>query len=111
MVSVETSVWLGILPNPADLITSSCDDLLKVGVFVCFAEVHPKRFIYYRGQTLALTIESSFRPAHMLITRVFATFLREVLGFAYVEINDRDDRFNATIAIEGLHNPLEHNVL
>jgi hypothetical protein len=82
-----------------------------VFLFFGFAVVSPMRFIYYRGNTLALTLESSLRPAHMLITRVFATFLSEVLGYAYVRVNDRDDRFNATIALEGLHNPLELNVL
>jgi hypothetical protein len=84
---------------------------LKLSCLFGFSEVHPKRFVYYRGETLALTIESSKRPAHMLITRVFSIFLQEVLGFAYVQITDRDDRFNATVALEALHNPLQQNVL
>jgi hypothetical protein len=46
----------------------------------------------------------------MVLTRAFATFLKEVLGYAYVRVIDRDDLYNATVAIEGLHNPLEREV-
>jgi hypothetical protein len=55
---------------------------------------------------LALTLESSHRPANMILTRVFSIFLQEVLGYAYVRIMDRDDKYNSTVAIEALHNPL-----
>jgi len=83
--------------------------LLKV-CLLDFAEVQPKRFLFYRGQTLAVTLESSLRPAHMVLTRAFSIFLKEVLGYAYVKVIDRDDNYNSTVAIEGLHNPLENDV-
>lgn len=42
----------------------------------------------------------------MVLTRVLGIFISEVLGYAYVKIVDRDDRYNSTVSIESLHNPL-----
>ena len=46
----------------------------------------PKRFVSYEGQTIELTLGTSDRVTHRLVTHVFKIFLREVLGYPDVRI-------------------------
>ncbi|CAB3366072.1 Hypothetical predicted protein [Cloeon dipterum] len=68
-------------------------------------EVHPKRFLFYRGQTMFITLETSTRPAHQVLTNVFAIFLQEALGYPYITVNVVDDKYNSTNAIIGFKQP------
>jgi len=49
-----------------------------------------------------ITLESSSRLGHRLVTEAFRIFLKEVLGYESVDVIVVDDHFNATGALERL---------
>lgn len=66
------------------------------------AEVHPKKYLHYEGQSLNITLEMSDRITHQLTTNVFKIFLQEVLGYPKVEIVRQENHFQVVEVIERL---------
>lgn len=64
--------------------------------------MHPKKYLYYEGKSLNITLEVSHRITHQLTTNVFKIFLQEVLGYPKVEIVRQENHFQVVEAIERL---------
>ncbi|ELU06196.1 hypothetical protein CAPTEDRAFT_136189, partial [Capitella teleta] len=59
----------------------------------------PRRHFYYQGQSLTLTIESSDRDSHQIVSRILKILLEEVLGYEKVEIRSGFNSINSTEAL------------
>ena len=66
-----------------------------------FSEVSPRRF-QLENMTHNITLESSGRLGHRLVTEAFRIFLKEVLGYESVDVVVVEDHFNATHALRRL---------
>ncbi|EEB11146.1 tyrosine protein kinase, putative [Pediculus humanus corporis] len=65
-------------------------------------EVNPKWFYTVDGKRCSIIIESSERIAHNITSNIFKIFLDEVIGYDSVEIVQRKDYFNSTLALSRL---------
>lgn len=69
---------------------------------VYISEVNPKWFYTVDGKRCSIIIESSERIAHNITSNIFKIFLDEVIGYDSVEIVQRKDYFNSTLALSRL---------
>lgn len=55
--------------------------------------MHPKKYVHYDDAFQNITLETSSRVTHQLATHIFEIFLKEVLGYADVEVIKHEDNF------------------
>ena len=65
-------------------------------------EIEPKRHFYYKGDSLTITIETSNRASHQLVSHILRILLQEALGYAKVEIRGGYNSLNATEVLNRL---------
>lgn len=73
--------------------------------FFLILEVHPKKYLYYEDQSQNITLETSSRATHQLMTYVFKIFLQEVVGYPNVAVHFQEDHFQVREVIERLSGP------
>ncbi|KRT86135.1 protein kinase [Oryctes borbonicus] len=69
----------------------------------------PRRYIHYEGVSLNLTIESSNRPTHQIISYIFKIFVQEMLGYPNVNVIDIVDDFDVDSIVTRLSGPVSEN--
>lgn len=69
---------------------------------IIIPEVNPRRFFQVENDIHNITLETSDRPGHQLVTHVFSIFLHEVLGYESVYISTYPDYFNASATLNRL---------
>lgn len=75
---------------------------LKAKCLLKMPDVTPKRHLYYNGSSHPITIETSDRPSHQLVSRILRTLLVDVLGYSDVRIRDGYNALNATKTLQRL---------
>lgn len=74
----------------------------SVYFLLLIVDVTPKRHLYYNGSSHPITIETSDRPSHQLVSRILRTLLVDVLGYSDVRIRDGYNALNATKTLQRL---------
>jgi hypothetical protein len=64
--------------------------------------VTPRRFFQLENDIHNITLETSSRLGHQLITHAFKIFLTEVLGYESVELVLKEDHYNASGVLKRL---------